>query len=198
MLARAEESWAAASVRRMRRSGGHLELVVGDLLELDLGPRFALVILALNSLLLLADERRQAAALAAMARHLRPGGTAVVDVWLPTPEDLVLYDGRLVLEWLRRDPETGDDVAKLASASYEPAMGRVELRVLFDATPPGGGTPRRTTRLDHLRLVSASELVRFGRDAGLAIERVEELAGDYQLGPFGPFAERAVLVTALL
>ena len=38
------------------------------------------------------------------ARHLRPGGLAVVDVWLPRPDDLELYDGRLILEWQRDGP----------------------------------------------------------------------------------------------
>ena len=42
-----------------------------------------------------------------MARHLRPGGIAVVDVWLPSADELARYDGRLGLEYVRTDPETG-------------------------------------------------------------------------------------------
>ena len=40
-------------------------------------------------------------------RTSRPGGLAVVDVWLPDADDLARFDGRLILEWPRTDPETG-------------------------------------------------------------------------------------------
>ena len=45
--------------------------------------------------------------LATMAAHLAPGGLAVVDVWLPDADDLARYDGRIILEYPRRDPATG-------------------------------------------------------------------------------------------
>ena len=195
MLARAEARWAdAADSARPRRPGGSLQSVQADLLDADLGARFGLVILALNGLLLLADPVSQAAALAAVARHLRPSGIAVVDVWLPGPDDLALYDGRLVLEWLRADDERGEHVAKQASARYDAATARVELTAIFDAWPIDGGAVRRVARTDRLRLVGAADLVRLAEDAGL---QVETLAGDYSLDPFGAGAERVVLVGTL-
>ena len=65
-----------------------------------------------------------------------------------------------------------------------------DLVSLFDEAAPGG-PPARWTRTDRLRLVSADELVEAAEAAGLEIER---LAGDYELGPFGPSSERAVVV----
>ena len=194
MLTRARRRWEAAP-QAAARSGGSLELVEGDLLEADLGGRFELVVLALNTLLLLGGADAQAAAMRAVARHLRPGGRGVVDVWLPAPDDLALYDGRLLLEWERADPGSGERVAKISSASFDHATGMVELRSFFDAWPTGGGPVQRTARFDRLRLTGADELVRFASDAGL---EVEELARDYALTPFGAGAERAVLVGALL
>jgi SAM-dependent methyltransferase len=181
--------------RRSTRGVGSLELLEADLISADLGDRFGLVILALNSLLLLETPDRQAAAVRSIARHLRADGLAVIDVWLPGPDDLALYDGRIVLEWLRDDPERGERVAKQASARFDPATAIVDLTALFDAWPADGGPVRRVGRTDRLRLVGASELVRLAEDAGL---RVDTLAGDYSLTPFGTGAERAVLAGALL
>jgi SAM-dependent methyltransferase len=191
MLARADSDWRAPGPPK----GGSLTLVEADITEVRLPDRFGLVILALNTLLLLDEPERQLAALRTMAAHLRPGGLAVVDVWLPGPEDLSLYDGRLLLEWQRGDPESGDQVTKLASARFDPATATVTLTQLFDASPWGGGPVSRVSRTDRLRLVGANELVRMAADAGL---EVEALAGDHQMTPFGPGEERAILLGRLV
>ena len=60
MLDRARDAWSG----RPAGSGGSLELVEADLLGVDLGARFDLVILALNGLLLMGTAARQAGALA--------------------------------------------------------------------------------------------------------------------------------------
>lgn len=193
MLDRARAAWAAAGPGRRPR--GTLDLVQADLLDLDLGPRFGLVILALNTLLLLETAERQQAALAVMARHLLPDGRAVVDVWLPGPDDLRLYDGRVLLEWERADDASGQRVAKFAAARHDPATGLVELTTIFDAWPAEGGAPSRVSRTDRLRLVGAAELQLMAKAAGL---RVETIGADHGLAPFGPGAERVVLVAGLV
>jgi SAM-dependent methyltransferase len=186
MLARAE---------RRLGTGRAVQLVSADLLDVDLGPRFGLVFIALNSLLLLGDAERQANALAAITRHLRPDGLAAVDAWLPGADDLGLYDGRLIAEWTRRDPETDEWVLKLASAAHDAATGTVELDGFYDAWASDGGAVLRTWRRDRLRLVSADELVRMARDAGLA---VDTLSADYGGTPFGPGADRVVFIGRLV
>jgi SAM-dependent methyltransferase len=181
--------------RRGAGSLGTLDLVDADLTAVRLRERFGLTILALNTLLLLERPERQVAALRTLAAHLRPDGLAVVDIWLPGPEDLAVYDGRLLLEWIRDDPETGERVAKLDSARFDSATATVVLTQVFDASAPDGGALRRTMRSDRLRLVGAHELVRMAEDAGLA---VEELAGDHRMGAFGPGDERVILVGRLV
>jgi len=209
MIGRARDAWQRAIVELGRSDGGlegsaegrsgasagSLELVEADMRDLDLPGRFDLAILALNTLLLLGDRGSQQAALATMARHLTPNGVAVVDVWLPSSGDLALYDGRLLMEWQRDDPETGERVAKCASARHDAATASVTLTQLFDAWPAEGGTLRRVSRTDTLRLVGADELVAMADAAGL---RVERLAGDHQMGGFGPGAERTVLLARLV
>ncbi len=189
------------SARRARRApsarSGHgtLRLLEADLTLLRLEERFGLAILALNTLLLLEQPERQVAALRTLAAHLRPDGLAVVDIWLPGPEDLALYDGRLLLEWLREDPVTGDRVAKLASARYDSATATVTLTQLFDAAASDGGSLHRVSRTDRLRLIGVHELLTMTRDAGLV---PEGLAGDHQMSPFGSGDERAIVVARLV
>jgi SAM-dependent methyltransferase len=153
------------------------------------GP-FALAVIALNSILLLASAERQRAAVATMARLLAPAGLAVIDAWQPSAHDLVAFDGRLSLEWLRTDPETGHEVSKTVAAWFDPATRLVTLTTIFEEGRPGEA-PVRWTRSDALRLVTVDELAGFAESAGLVVER---LAGDHDLGPLEPGSDRVVLI----
>jgi len=187
MLGRARDRAAAAGVGADR-----LTLVEADLIGLRLpdAGTYQLAIIALNSLMLLGTRAGQRAALETMAAHLAPGGIAVVDVWLPDAEDLARFDGRVILEWPRTDPETGHVVTKAGSAQHDAATGTVALTSLYEAGPQGGAAVR-WVRHDRLRLVGADELAGFAEAAGLS---VEVIAGGYDLGALGPGAERAVLI----
>jgi SAM-dependent methyltransferase len=188
MLDRARARGAAA----IAGSGGSLELVEADIVGLALpgGGAFSFGYLALNSLMALGTRAAQQAAIQALADHLEPGGIAAVDVWLPDAEDLARYDGRLILEWARTEPTSGAVVTKTGSAQYDAATGTVALTSVFEEGAQGV-PPSRWVRHDRLRLVSAEELTGFAEAAGL---RVETLAGGYDLDPFGPGSDRAVLV----
>jgi len=190
------EMLARARGRVASEKDGSLSLVEADLVDAAAikavvadGP-YALAYVALNSILLLTSAERQRAALGTMARLLQPGGLAVVDAWQPSPVDLVAFDGRLSLEWLRTDPETGNSVTKTAAAWFDPATRLVTLTTIFDEGPPGAA-PIRWTRSDALRLITVDELASFATAAGL---EVEQLAGDHELGPLQPDSERVVLV----
>jgi SAM-dependent methyltransferase len=182
--------------RRARGTAGEdrLTFVEADLVGLRLpdAGTYGLAFIALNSLLVLGSRAAQRAALRTLAGHLAPGGLAVVDVWLPDAEDLARFDGRVMLEWPRLDPETGTMVTKVGSAIHDAATATVTLTTIFEEGGQGEAT-KRWVRRDRLRLVSADELREFAVDAGL---EVELLAGDYGLGPMGPGSERAVLVAA--
>ncbi|HEX5591637.1 MAG TPA: class I SAM-dependent methyltransferase [Candidatus Limnocylindrales bacterium] len=188
MLARARVRAADAG----EAVAGRIELVHGDLFTTRPpgSGRFGLAILALNTILEIGGRRQQREAIGVMAELLGPGGIAVVDAWQPLAEDLVRFDGRVSLEWLRNDHETGRDVTKLAAAWYEGATRAVTLTVIFDEAAPGG-SPVRWTRVDALHLVSADELRAHAEDAGL---EVEVIAGDYDLSPLSAGADRAILV----
>jgi SAM-dependent methyltransferase len=189
MLARARTRAASAAEPG---TAERLTLVSGDLFATkpDGAGAFGLAILALNSILLLGGGREQRRAMGVMADLLGPGGIAVIDAWQPLAEDLVRFDGRLSLEWLRHDAETGRDVTKLAAAWYDGATRAVTLTTIFDEAAPGE-PPVRWTRVDALRLLSADELRSGAEDAGLVVEAV---AGDYDLSPLAAGADRAILV----
>jgi SAM-dependent methyltransferase len=188
MLARARRAGDAAGRSTARR----LHLVEGDArtLRLPAAGTFRLAFIPLNSIFLMGGRADQAAAVATLAAHLAPGGLAVIDAWLPGADDFSRYDGRLALEWVREEAETGRTVTKVCSAVYDPASGSVRLTTIFDEGLPGAA-PVRWVRVDRLRLVGPDELVAFVEAAGL---EVETLAGDYDLGELSPGAERVVLV----
>ncbi len=188
MLARARRRASQAG----DGAGDRLTLVEADLVGLHLpdAGTFGLAFIALNSLLVLPNRAAQRAALRAMADNLAPGGLAVADVWIPDAEDLARFDGRIILEWPRIDPETGAIVTKAGSAQHDASSAVVTMTTIFEEG--GQGEPvRRWVRRDQLRLLSADQLRGFAEDAGLT---VEFLAGDYGLGPMGPATERAILV----
>ena len=187
MLGRAAARWQRRSDRAPSAS---LELVEADATNLRLKSRFSLVLVALNGLLLLDGREPQLALMKVAARHVRRNGRAVFDVWLPTPEDLVLYDGRLVLDWVRDDAETGEHVAKTTSARYQPAARRAQVTSFFDAWHDGEPA-RRTVRHDSISFVSAEELQALAHAAGL---KVEQVGGDYEMGDFAPDSDRVVMV----
>jgi SAM-dependent methyltransferase len=182
--------------RRARDEGPavveRLDLVEADLLELEPGgePVHRLALIGLNTLFLLADRERQMGAFRAMARHLVPGGLAVADVWLPDADDLARFDGRLILEYVRTDPETGHLVTKTAAAEHDATSASIELTTIFDEGPPGAAAIRWIRR-DRLRLVSPDELRGMAIAAGLDVEIV---AGAYDLRPISPGDDRAIIV----
>ncbi len=188
MLARARAAAESAAPGVAAR----IDLVEGDARSIRLpeAGQFRLATVPLNSIFLAASRFDQAAVIATLAAHLAPGGLAVVDAWLPNAEDLGRFDGRLVLEWVREDPETGQVVTKIGSALYEAATGIVRLTTVFEAGAQGE-PPVRWVRTDRLRQVGPEELVALATAAGL---EVEMLAGDYALEPLSASAERVILI----
>ncbi len=169
-----------------------LAFLEADLLDLRLpdAGTYSFAFIALNSIMLLSSREDQRNAFRTLATHLAPGGLAAVDTWLPDADDLGRYDGRVMLEWPRTDPETGTVVTKVGSAQHDAATSTIALSAIYEEGRQGE-PPRRWVRHDRLRLVSADELAAFAEDAGL---RVEVLAGGYDLSPIGPGSERAVLI----
>lgn len=181
---------------RARHAGAgvaeRLDLVEADMLDLALpaAGTFQLGFIALNSLFLLDTRAAQEKAIATLADHLAPGGIAALDIWLPEPDDLARFDGRLVLDYVRTDPATGSRVTKITGARFDPARASVELTAIYEEGADGA-PPARWIRQDSLRLVGADELRAMVENTGLV---VEGLAGGHDLQPLGPGSDRIIVV----
>jgi hypothetical protein len=130
-----------------------------------------------------------------MRQSLCPGGIAAVEVGTPGPAELDRYDGRRQHEWLRIDPETGEEVTKTISAIHDASNGSVLLTQIYEWTPRNGGPLSRVTREDHIHLVSADHLAELAREAGFVSV---DLRGDHLSMPHGPSSHRVILVARLV
>lgn len=192
MLRRAERAWEE---RRSHVDRGRLKLRMGDFLALQPEPRFGLVFSAVNTFLLASDDDTRRAILADMRANLRRGGVAVVEVGTPDDEELRRYDRRLQHEWIRQDPESGDEVSKVIIADHDPGGGTLELTQIYEWTPPAGGVVSRVTKVDLLHLLTAERLGELGRQVGF--DSVD-VWGDHLLTPYGAGSHRAILVARLV
>ena len=174
---------------------GSLELIKGDMRTLDLGRRFGAVLVPLGGLQHMESIDDLAAALATVARHLAPGGFAVIDVEPPHPEDLESGQQPVVEHWTRNWSPDGDggpvgQVTKLVSIDPEPAQGLRHITWHFDVQPFEGPLHRRTQQFS-LRVVTSGELDLAARLAGLF---VSDWYGDYDGAPYDDGSERIVAV----
>ena len=192
MLARARTRW-----RSVRGPIDHdrLSLHEGDFASFRHAQRFDMAFIAVNTFLLARNDAARLAVLNAMRDQLRPGGVAVIEVSTPDEDELASFDGRLQLEWLREEPESGDLVAKLASARHDPDASAVSLCQVFEWTPAHGGPLSRVARTDTLHLVSAARLADLATEAGFGEVVVW---GDHLSIPYGPGSHRAIVVARLL
>ncbi|MCI0426093.1 MAG: class I SAM-dependent methyltransferase [Actinobacteria bacterium] len=76
-------------ILRAKSGGEDIQVVMGDMAEVDLNATFPLVYLAFNTLFALLDQERQVACFKSTARHLESGGRFVLDCFVP---DLTRYD----------------------------------------------------------------------------------------------------------
>jgi SAM-dependent methyltransferase len=189
MLARVATAWSKAPERN---GPGSLHLVEADMTTLRIQQRFDLVILGFNSFLLAADRAQQRHTLATMRDHLSKDGRAVVDVWLPSREDLEEYDGHEIADWTRVDPETGVKVEKRTRAHHDARANRARVETRFKITD--AVRPERTlTRVDEIQFTSADELRSMLDEAEL---QPQQVARDYSMTDFAADANRIIVVAA--
>lgn len=111
--------------RKASESRVRIAFLQGDMREFDVGRQFGLVVLSCNSLAHLTEVEDLRACLAAVARHLTPGGVFAFDVVLPNARSL----GRPPGEWQRLDqgPNPASAIEAEETAYYDPVG---QLRVL--------------------------------------------------------------------
>jgi SAM-dependent methyltransferase len=186
MLARAQAKLAAAGPRIARRA----HLVSGDLRTLALDERFALAILAVNTLMHLAEPEEQAEVLRRIFTQLAPGGMLALDLFPPHPDFLAPASGELVLEKVLQDPETGDRVLKFVSRQADYARQVLHTTLIYDRVDAAGRV-ERTAETFPLRYLYRPEAERMLLEAGF---RIEGVYGSYDLDPYDDEGERMLFL----
>lgn len=165
-------------------------MVEGDLRRLDLGRRFPLVLVAMNTLQVLTEPEDRVACLRGVREHLAEGGELVFDVALPDAEEIASSMGEERSGGTSRDPDTG--ALLVHSAWYdrwEPDTGTLQFTLRVVEHPPGGGTTRETLRRHRVHVFMPEEIADLMAAAGLEAISV---AGDFDGSPLGPYSERQV------
>jgi SAM-dependent methyltransferase len=155
-------------------------LLIGDMRDLPFAGEFDAAVNFGGSFGYFRDDRGESAAVAAVARALRPGGRFVVDT---LTVETVLPRFQAERSWT-----VGDlDVATLNQ--FDSGVGRMETE--WTITAPDGRTERRTSSI---RLYAVPELTALLAAHGF--ERVDAL-DPATLEPFGPDTERLLIVGTL-
>jgi SAM-dependent methyltransferase len=174
---------SAAMLERLRARDpdGHVTAVLGDMVDdLPAGP-FDVALLAYNSLFNLESAERQAACFAAVAARLAPGGTFVVEAFVPEDPPRV---GTVVTV----RSMTATEVV-LSISDHDPAAQRAEGHLVQFVD---GAKVR--LRPWSVRYAAPPELDRMAASAGLSLRARWE---DFERHPFGDGSPRHVSVYAL-
>lgn len=155
---------------REKPRGDAIPVAVGDFSSIELGRRFRLVLLAVNTIFALPDQATQVRCFENAARHLEPGGRFVVEAWVPEPG---LPAGRSL-----RPRDLGGGLAGLVVADHDP----VNQVLSTTQVVLGGEVGVRVFPVVH-RYAWPAELDLMARIAGLELER---RTADWTGAPFGP------------
>jgi hypothetical protein len=154
---------------------------------LELGRRFALVLVPLGGLQHLETVDDVIGAFETIARHLEPDGSAVVDVEAPRPEDFEAGPQPLLEHWTRAS--RGGQVTKSVAVLGAPSLGLREVTWHFDEQAAEGGLRRHTAQFT-MRTFTPAELELAGRLVGL---QAVAMHGDYDGSPYDDAAQRLIV-----
>ncbi len=185
MLEIAGERAAAAG-----KAAERLTLVTGDFASVALGGPYRFAFIVMNTFLHLLTRQEQVAALRHWAAHLAPGALLLIDVFAPDVEELSRLDGQALLDKSWRDPTTGSTVMKWVARTVEPAEQILHVTFLYDVIGFDGELRRTVVPFD-LRYLWRYEAEWLLEAAGYEIE---EVYGDWELGPFDSGGEHLILV----
>lgn len=108
---------------RAKPGGSDLEVHGGDFVDVAVDRRFAVVLLAFNTLFAVASQPAQVACFANAARHLDAAGVFVIEAFVPDP---ARFDRGQTVRTVRAG---GHDVL-LETATHEPVNQRVDSTLL--------------------------------------------------------------------
>jgi SAM-dependent methyltransferase len=171
-----------------RGIGRKVELVESDALVLNLGRRFPLAIIALNSFGHFYEPGDPQRALDRLSEHLLPGGLLALDLTNPVPGAFGDTTGVVLHDYTRSGPRPDWQTVKLRSQSLDPIAQIIDVCCIFDEVGPTGEVKLTLTSFA-LRYFYRNELQLLGERSGLALEATY---GNYDLAELDESSPRLI------
>ena len=175
---------------RERNLAERVDLILADALDLALGQRFPLAIIALNSFGHFYQEGEPERALDRLSEHLAPGGLLALDLPNPTPGAFGDTTGLLLHDYTRVGPEPSSQLVKLRSQSLDHIAQIIDVHCFFDEVAATGQVKRTLTSFA-LRYFYRNELRLLCERSGLILEATY---GNYDLGELDEDSPRMIAV----
>jgi SAM-dependent methyltransferase len=173
-----------AARRRAIAASACVAFIEGDMRDFGLGQRFSLIVVARNSLLHLSEPDEFAALLAAVHRHLAPGGILAFDIFNPDPGLLARPAGQR-FPVMRVESDAHGELLIEGTVDYD-RRSQVDRATWFISTP----THRdRWVAPLHLRSIFPQELPMLLEKSGF---RLLSRDGDYTGSPFSSASRNQV------
>jgi SAM-dependent methyltransferase len=182
----------AVARRRIAAEGlsDRVTLVQQDMCHLDLGRRFKLAFVAINSFMHLPDTDDQLAALCHIRQHLEPGGLLLLDLFNPDLGRLLEPPGQLTLDKVIADPSSGHRLMKYRTQQVDLARQTIYATFIIDDLDDEGQV-RRTLFPFIMRYLFRAELELLLRYTGF---KIEAIYGSYELDEFSGDSAKMIAV----
>ena len=170
---------AAERFRDGERIQGSAQFVHGNVMDLDLGKEFDLVVIPYNSFLLFLGVPDQRIVLDRVYQHLKPGGRLALDVFTPDLWRLTREDGQLYYRADVTNPESGKRYVLWEQSSADNLNQIIESRYIIENLTVDGVVERRTYKDVLFRYVHRYEMLHLLTLAGFT---QAEVYGDFNYG----------------
>jgi ubiquinone/menaquinone biosynthesis C-methylase UbiE len=181
----------AADKLKQQHLTGQVHLLQADLRAFDLPQKaFAFAFCTSNTLMHFPTAVDQIAVLRNAARHLRPGGRLLIDLFNPDLLRLFAVEGVMELADRWQDAQTGAEVLKWSVRRIDLAEQLQETLFIYEEVYADGRT-QRTICPFTLRFLWRSEAELMLQAAGL---RVEDVMGDFEGAPYASDSEHLILI----
>jgi SAM-dependent methyltransferase len=184
-------SMLAHAQMKAEAAGVAIEFVEGDCRSFDLERKFALILMAFNSMQHLHDYASLSALFANVRKHLAEDGRFVFDVFNPKIEILARSSGDRRLEREYEDPDGRGTMAFEYSATYDDAAQVSHIQCYFVRRGANGEEVEVREEELHLRSFFPQELDLLVRSQGF---EVVEKFGNFERKVFGRGDPKQVVI----
>ena len=186
MLAIAQEKLAQEAAPVQAR----ITLVEGEMTQVNVDGRFALIIIPYNTLLHLKPTQINQT-FSSLRKHLATNGRLYIDLINPFAIAHTPNDRMLTLEQSFTDPATGHTVLQFASNWLDDVAQILHVTWLYDATPLQGGPIHRTISQFSYHYLYPHQLEMRLQQTGF---HIETMWGSYDRMPFSEESDRLILI----